>query len=561
MPTIEVDLDDLESLLGTKLPRTAEELNDVLSYVKGEAKSLDAQEPRIEFKDSNRADVWSVEGLARALRGYLGLETGPKDYRIKGSSGVVVHVDPKLKNIRPYIGCSVLKGVKLSDVAISQIMHFQDKMDQTYGRNRRRTSIGLYDFDLISPPLRYGVAKPKEVSFVPLDFSEKMTLEEILEKHPKGAEYGHIVRGHPVYPIFVDSENKVLSFPPVINSNDLGHITPETENVLVEVTGTALGTVLNTLTNVTLSLADRGGSIYSAKIRYPYKETPNMTTPILKGETVKLNVDYVGKVIGKPLSLKEIRGLLAKARYGVVKASKSEVTVGVPCYRVDVLHPIDVVEDIAIAYNYNRIQPRWPQLPTIGALLPETGFRDLVRELMVGLGYQETLTYILTTPETLFTKMNVEPQKAVELANPRLATMTCLRSWLLPSLMEFLSHNTHVEYPQKVFEVGYCVVHDDEKENRTSDVETLACVSLHSGACFTEVKSALDSLLVNLGASYSLTETQHGSFIEGRAGTIIIGDKELGLIGEVHPQVLQKWGLENPAAAFEINLNKLRQCL
>ena len=561
MPTIEVDLDDLEKLLGIELPRTAEELTDVLSYVKGEAKSLDSQEPRIEFKDSNRADVWSVEGLARALRGYLGLETGPKNYNIKGSSGVVVHVDPKLRNIRPYIGCSVLKGVKLTDVAIRQIMHFQDKMDQTYGRNRRRTSIGLYDFDLISPPLRYGVARPKEVSFVPLDFSEKMTLKEILEKHPKGAEYGHIVHGHTVYPIFVDSEDKVLSFPPVINSNDLGHVTPETENVLVEVTGTALGTVLNTLTNVTLSLADRGGSIYSARIRYPYKGTPNMTTPILKGETVKLNVDYVGKVIGKPLSLREIRGLLAKARYGVAKATKSEIAVEVPCYRVDVLHPIDVVEDIAIVYNYNRIQPKWPQLPTTGALLPETGFRDLARELMVGLGYQETLTYIMSATETLFTKMNVEPQRVVEIANPRFTTMTCLRNWLLPSLMEFLGHNTHVEYPQKVFEAGYCIIHDDQKENKMSDVETLACVSLHSGACFTEAKSALDALLVNLGVSYNLTEVNHGSFINGRVGKIIVKDMELGFIGEVHPQVLQNWGLENPAAAFEIDLNKLRQCL
>lgn len=561
MPTIEVDLDDLEKLLGIELPRTAEELTDVLSYVKGEAKSLDSQEPRIEFKDSNRADVWSVEGLARALRGYLGLEKGPKKYKIKGSSGVVVHVDPKLRNIRPYIGCSVLKGVKLTDVAIRQIMHFQDKMDQTYGRNRRRTSIGLYDFDLISPPLRYGVARPKEVSFVPLDFSEKMTLKEILEKHPKGAEYGHIVHGHTVYPIFVDSEDKVLSFPPVINSNDLGHVTPETENVLVEVTGTALGTVLNTLTNVTLSLADRGGSIYSARIRYPYKGTPNMTTPILKGETVKLNVDYVGKVIGKPLSLREIRGLLAKARYGVAKATKSEIAVEVPCYRVDVLHPIDVVEDIAIVYNYNRIQPKWPQLPTTGALLPETGFRDLARELMVGLGYQETLTYIMSATETLFTKMNVEPQRVVEIANPRFTTMTCLRNWLLPSLMEFLGHNTHVEYPQKVFEAGYCIIHDDQKENKMSDVETLACVSLHSGACFTEAKSALDALLVNLGVSYNLTEVNHGSFINGRVGKIIVKDMELGFIGEVHPQVLQNCGLENPAAAFEIDLNKLRQCL
>lgn len=561
MPTVEVELEDLESLLGMELPRDEEKLNEILSYVKGEAKNLEAQEIRIELKDSNRADVWSVEGLARALRGYLGFEKGLKDYHIQGSSGVEVNVDLKLKNIRPYIACSVIKGAKLTEAAIRQIMHFQDKMDQTYGRNRRKTSIGLYDFDLINPPLRYEVAKPSEVSFVPLEFSEKLTLEEILEKHPKGIEYGRIVRKFPMWPVFIDSENKVLSFPPVINSNDLGRITPKTENVLVEVTGTAIDTVQNTLINVTLALADRGGRIYSAKIHYPYKGMADATTPNLKGETLKLDLNYVQKVIGMQFSPKEIRELLEKAHYGVVKATKSEVTVKVPCYRVDVLHPIDVVEDVAIAYNYNRIQPRWPQLLTIGGLSQEAEFRDLVRELMVGLGFQEILTYMMTAPEVLFTKMNVDAQRVVEIANPRLLSMTCLRNWLIPSLMEFLSRNTHVEYPQKVFEVGYCVVHDKEKENKTSDIETLACVTIHSDASFTEAKSALDALFTNLGVSYSLEESSHKSFIEGRMGRILVENTELGFIGEIHPQVLQNWGLENPAAAFEINLNRLRQCL
>ncbi|MBS7614850.1 phenylalanine--tRNA ligase subunit beta [Candidatus Bathyarchaeota archaeon] len=559
MPTVEVDLEDLELLLGTQLPREEEKLNEVLSYIKGEAKGIESNEIRIELKDSNRADIWSVEGIARALRGYLGLERGFKDYHVEGRSGVTVQVDSKLKKIRPYIACSVVKGVRLTDTAIRQMMHFQDKMDQTYGRNRRRTSIGLYDYDLISPPLRYGVAKPDEVSFVPLDFDEKLTLREILKKHPKGIEYGHIVQRFPVWPIFMDSANNVLSFPPIINSNDLGHVTPSTENVLVEVTGTSVETVQNTLTNVTLALADRGGKIYSAKIQYPYGNIRSMTTPNLKGETFELGLDYVMKVIGIQFTLKEIRELLGKARYGVMKASKNSLVVKVPCYRVDVLHPIDIVEDIAIAYNYNKIQQQWPRQLTIGGLSNEAEFRDVVRELMVGLGFQEILTFIMSSPETLFTKMNVKSQRVVEIANPRLSSMTCLRNWLLPSLMEFLSHNTHVDYPQKVFEVGHCVVHNEQKENKTDDIETLACVTIHANASFTEAKSFLDALLTNLGAPYSLREESHESFIQGRAGKIIIGEKEIGIIGEIHPQVLQNWGLENPAAAFEININKVRQ--
>jgi len=559
MPTVEVIRRDLEHLLGMQLPEGTERLNEVLAYVKGEIKGLEEEEIRIELKDSNRADLWSVEGLARALRGYLGLETGLKEYKVESSSGVEVYVNPKLKDIRPYIGCAIIKGVNLTDDAIRQLMRFQDKMDQTVGRNRRRTSIGLYEFDLVKPPLRFTVAKPKEVSFVPLDFEDKLTLEEILEKHPKGIEYGHIIRKFPVWPIFMDSEDQVLSFPPIINSNDLGRITEETKNVLVEVTGTSYKAVLDTLINMTVSLADRGGKIHSAEIHYPYSEPADDVTPRLDVETIWLDVSYIQRSIGLNLSTSEIASLLEKARFGVTESSESGISVQIPCYRMDILHPIDIVEDIAIAYDYNRIPDEWPNLPTIGKLSSETEFRNLIRELMVGLGFQEVLTYIMTNPETLFARMNIEPSRVVELANPKIATMTCLRNWLLPSLMEFLSHNVHVSYPQRIFEVGYCVLHDEARENMTRDVEKLACVNIHSNANFTEVKAQLDALLSNLGLKYELEEIRHGSFIEGRVGKIILEGKEAGIIGEIHPQVLQNWKLENPASAFEISVDDMRR--
>ncbi|MEM2111023.1 MAG: phenylalanine--tRNA ligase subunit beta [Candidatus Bathyarchaeia archaeon] len=558
MPTVEVNREDFEALLGFGLPKDPEELNDILAYVKGETKYFDEQEIHIEIKDSNRADLWSVEGLVRALKGFLNFEKGLKNYDAAGSSGVEIWVDARLKDIRPFIACAIIKNVELNDIAIRQIMHLQDKMDQTYGRQRKRTSIGLYNFDLVNPPLRYGVAKPEEISFVPLEFEEKLTLREILQKHPKGVEYGHIVQSHPFWPIFMDSEDRVLSFPPIINSNDLGRVTEDTRNVLIEVTGTVYKTVLNTLTNVTLALADRGGKIHSVKVHYPYENMKEAITPELKGEILDIDVEYIWKVIGMKLNPSELKDFLERARYGVIKTTRSKITVEIPCYRVDVMHPIDVVEDIAIAHNYNRMQPRWPQLLTIGGVSSETKFSELVREVMVGLGFQEILSFSLSNPETLFIRMNLKPERVVEIANPKVSSMVCLRSWLLPSLMEFLSRNIHVEYPQKIFEVGYCVVHEEKEENKTRDIEKLACVTMHSNASFTEAKSMLEAFLMNLGLRYELEEMVHGSFIEGRTGRINIGKEEVGFIGEIHPQVLQNWNLENPAAAFEINLNKLK---
>jgi phenylalanyl-tRNA synthetase beta chain len=558
MPTIEVEREDLEALLGQGLPKDSEELDDMLAYVKGEVKYMDDQELHIEVKDSNRADLWSVEGIARALRGFLNLEKGPKNYPIAGSSGVNISVDSRLKGIRPYIGCAIIKGVKFTDVMIRGAMRLQDKLDQTYGRNRRRTSIGLYDFDLITPPLRYGVAKPEEVSFVPLGFEEEMTLKEILEGHPKGIEYGHIVRPYMVWPLLSDSKDKVLSFPPIINSNDLGRITEKTSNVLIEVTGTSHETVLNTLNMMVASLADRGGEIFTAKVHYPYGEPRNVVTPRLKTKLMRVDLAYMGKVLGFDLTPKETIELLEKARYGISEMRRNSVLVEVPCYRIDIMHPVDIIEDIAIAYGYNKIKPRWQRLPTTGTTAPETRFCDLVREVMVGLGFQEILTFTMTCKETLEKKMNKKPERVVEIANPRMTTFTCLRNWLLPSLMEFLSHNTHVEYPQKIFEVGYAVVFDEKAETRTRNIAKLACVTTHPNANFTEIKSYAEALFLNIGIRrWKTRETTHPSFIEGRTAKVLYKDEEVGVMGEIHPQVLNNFELKNPASALEINLEKI----
>jgi len=561
VPTIQIDFEDFQKLLGIKPPKEVDELNEIFSYVKGEIALFDGQEVHIEIKDSNRPDFWHVEGLARALRGFLGFEKGLKEYSVTGDSGVKVNVDFRLKDIRPYIASAVVKNVKLNDTIIRQAMRLQDKLDQTYGRRRQRASIGLYNFSLITPPLHYGVAKPSEASFVPLGLEEQMSLKEILEKHPKGIEYGNIVRRHEVWPILADSDGKILSFPPIINSNDLGKIAENVHDILIEVTGTVHETVLNTLTTVAVSLADRGGQVYSTTIQYPYAEMKKVVTPQLKTQTVQLDTKFVEKVLGFDLKAKEIANLLQKSRFGVSKVLEDTITVEIPCYRVDIMHPIDIVEDIAIAYGYNNIKPRWPQLPTIGSASSQKHFSDLIREIMVGLGFQEILTFTMSNPETLFNKMNLKKERVVEISNPKMLTFTCLRNWLLPSLMEFLGHNTHVEYPQKVFEVGYVTVFDEKEENRTKDIQKLACASIHANANFTEVKAILEALFLNLGLKYSIKESKHESFIEGRIGKILVKNKEVGVIGEIHPKVLEAWKLENPVSTFEINLKRSKYAL
>jgi phenylalanyl-tRNA synthetase beta chain len=570
MPTIDIEYRELEELIDRNTCRPLfgnpqnlqiEAIDDKLSLVKAEVKGYNQADGTlsIEMKDTNRADLWSAEGLARGLRCYLGFEKGPRHYAV-GKPAIEINVNSKLYNIRPYIACAVIKDIHLSDNIIRGIMHLQDKLDQTNGRNRQKTSIGIYNFDLIKPPIEYTAVKPGAVNFVPLGFTDKMSLDEILERHPKGIEYGNIIKKHPLYPILFDSEGKVLSFPPIINSIDLGKITEESRNLLVEVTGTLHETVLNTLNLVTLALIDRGGKAYTATINYPetsdYSEK-TVVTPDFSHHIVVLSVEYTNRLLGLKLTEEKICELLFTAGLGVEKVSADRISVQVPCYRVDVMHQVDIIEDVAIAYGYNNIAPIWRELATTGRAKPDQRFIDVARELMVGLGYQETLNTTLTNQESLFKKMNAEPAKIIELSNPKIVTMTCLRDWLLPSLMEFLSINQSVEFPQKIFELGKVTLLDETKETRTRDEDWLAAVTSHPNANFSEIKSVLDSFMSNFGLDWQIKETLHPSFIEGRVGKIIIDGFEVGVVGEVNPLVLEAWKLENPAAAFEVNFYKI----
>ena len=570
MPTIDVDYQALEDLIDRRTCRALfgnpqnlqlEALDDILSLVKAEVKGYNQTDMalNVEMKDTARADLWSAEGLARGLRCYLGLEKGPRNYTV-GKSAIEVNVNPLLFNIRPHICCSVIKDIHLSDSVIKGIMHLQDKLDQTNGRSRQKTSIGIYNLDLIKPPIEYTAVIPSEVKFVPLGFNEKMDLNEILELHPKGVEYGHIVKKNRLYPMLFDSEGKVLSFPPIINSNDLGKITEESRNLLVEVTGTLHKTVLNTLNLVTLALIDRGGKAFSATIHYPensqYKEG-TVVTPDFNDKRFVLNVEETNRLLGLKLSAEKISELLLTAGLGVERVADDSLTVLVPCYRIDVMHQVDIIEDVAIAYGYNNIKPIWRELPTTGHPKPAQRYIDIARELMIGLGYQETLNTTLTNQETLFKKMNTEPTKIVELSNPKIVTMTCLRNWLLPSLIEFLSVNQSVEFPQKIFELGKVTLLDETKETRTIDEDWLVAVTTHVNANFSEIKSALDSFMSNFGVDWQIKEAIHPSFIEGRVGKIIVGGFDMGFVGEVNPLVLEMWKLENPTAAFEIKFQKI----
>jgi phenylalanyl-tRNA synthetase beta chain len=517
--------------------------------------SLDEQNDSvtIEVKDSNHPDIWSVEGIARALRTHLGIAK-PKAPILSGKSGLRVTVDRRLGPIRPFIATSIVRNVKPSENALKSWISLQEKMDLTYGRKRKRASIGFYQADLINSPLRYIVGNPDDTAFVPLGSTEKMTLREIVEKHPKGIEYGGIISSFKDWPLLMDGENEILSLPPVINSNDLGKISTDTKNILVEVTGTNVDTVGNTLKIVVAALAERGGKIYSCAQTYADEGAKPVVTPDLKSSFKELSVSYANGLLGATFKPTEMIRSLVRAGHPSRQVSKDTLRVESLCYRIDIMHQVDLVEDLAIALDINKLDPEWPRIWTLGGLAPETDRHETLAEVMIGLGYQEVLTYSLTSPEVFVDKMGIERENYAELLNPKMSTHTAMRSWLLPSLLNLLKDNTHVDYPQKVFEIGPCVLLNENGGEQTETQYKIAGVTIHTGAGFTEIRSCVDTLLKSIGLEFMIEPADHPSFLEGRTCTVSTKGKRLGVVGELHPKVIRAWGLSLPVAAFELEI-------
>lgn len=544
---VDVRISDLLNLIGRKL--TLQELEENLFLLKCELERVVDDVATIEI-NPDRTDMLSAEGIARSLRGFLEIETGAPKYRVRPSKWQAI-VDSSVRKIRPYLACGIVRGMSLTSDIIAELMQLQERLTSTFGRNRKRASIGLYALDLIKPPVYYRAQSPSTINFIPLESSEVMSAKQILRSHPKGQEFGGILEGYTHYPLLIDGDNQILSMPPVINSNDLGRIIETTENLFVEVTGTHRLTTIQSLNIMVSALAERGGRISSVETIYPDSAE---RLPDFSLQKRKVSLAYINNVIGYTLDGETVAHCLARMRMNC-RAHGSSLHVSIPQYRVDILHDIDIVEDVAIGYGFNRIEPTLPSIMTVGRELPMTTFRRTIRDLMVGLGYQEIWNLVLTNKRFLFEKMNRPPVKIVEVSNPKSSEYQVLRNNLLPGLLSFLGENAAQELPQKVFETGDIVIAAPKAETCTHTIPSLAAATVNSRVDITKLKAELITLLQNLGLEARIKPTSNPSFIEGRVGTISISNQLVGILGEIHPIVLSNFGIEAPCVVFALDID------
>ena len=550
MPVINLFRDRFSNFVGRSL--TVEEMAKWLPWIGVDIEETGIDYVKIEF-NPNRVDLSSYAGVARAFQGLMGWKTGLQPYKMhKGN--ITLKIDETVQNVRPYMLSAIIRNIKLDEDTVREIMEIQEDLHWGVGRDRRKASIGVHNLDNIRPPFTYLAADPDKAKFVPLGKTEEMTLREIIEKHEKGIAYKHLVDWSPKFPLLIDANENVLSMPPIING-ELTRVDAETKNFFLDVTGPDLKAVEQSLNVLVTALADMDGTIESVQVKYPDR---TIVSPDLTPQKMKLRPSYTNEMLGLRLSENKIIECLKKCRLNARKDKDGTIEVAIPAYRIDILHEVDLVEEVAVGYGYYRLKPTRPETVTTGSFHEATMLANVVRQIMIGLSFTEVMNFILTNEDIQFRRMRRKPEETVKIANPASSEYNIARKSLLPSLMKNLMDNKHESFPQRVFEVSDIIRVDKKTECQSERNLNVAGVSSHSTANFTEIKSTVEGLLANLGlSSWKIEPADDPSFIKGRVAAIQLKNKGIGFLGEIHPEVLNNFELENPVCGFEINLEHL----
>ena len=571
MTNIKLNKKELEKNIGRKPDNETEERMNMFGTP---VESSDESEIELEISP-NRPDLLSMQGFSRAFSQYIGkkkpymmkVKKPDKDYKVK--------VDKSVRDVRPYTACAIVRGLRLNDEKIKEIVEIQEKLHLTLGRKRKKAAIGIYPMEKIKLPIRFMAKKPRDIRFVPLEspMGREMDAIQILNQHPAGREYAHLLDGLEKYPVFVDSSEKggkILSMPPIINSQETGKITEKTRDVFIECSGFNLYYLKKTLNILVSAFYDMGGKICSMEILHPDVSKGKFISADLSAEKVEFNMDDINKTFGLDLNEKQSRECLEKMGIKTEKEKlKNEVKYYalVPPYRLDVMHWVDLAEDVAIAYGYDKIEAEPPEtnaVVTTGQENLKEKEKRTVREILSGLGLLEVSSYHLASKKDVkkiyfdFSKDNfieVEESKT---------DYSVLRPGLLCNLMKILSENSHAPYPQKLFEVGKIFEKDrsDESNHKILERNKLGIVLCDENIRFTEIKQVLEYMFKMLNIEYEIKEVDDiNYFISGRVGKIVIkkdGEAlDIGIIGEISPQVLKNFKLGLPVVALELDFDKL----
>ena len=539
MPVLKIYFSRFERMTGL----SKEKILDRLPYLGLDIEGTEKDSVRIEY-NPNRPDFSTDYGIARAMRGLVGKEVGVKQYHAVAGKAQVI-ADKSLAKVRPFIACAVARNLKLDDETIRQLISMQEDLHNGLGRKRRKVAIGLHDLVAIKFPAYYS-AKDENFSFTPLGSEDQMTVGEILKLTEMGRAYGHILADTKAYPMLFDSNGVVLSFPPIINGTKT-KVETSTRDLFIDVTSTDARLGNEALAIVCCALADAGATIESVTVSHGKAKT---LTPALAPSKMKFDGKLAEAITGLSLTKAETKDALRRSRLDLDAKGFAVI----PCYRVDILHQVDLAEEVVIGYGLDKMTSSYPPSSDAGQLDPKVNFVEGVCLTMAEEGFNETMNFDLVDDVILYRNFGRSSEQKLEVDNPRTTEHSVLRDSLLPSLMAVLGRNTKNEYPQRVFEAGTVFL---RVGSGLAEATSIAALSAHSSSSFTEAKMHLEALVKkHFGEAADTRPGSHWAFAEGRCAEALIRGTSLGYLGEVKPSALAAFGLDVPVCGFELDLSK-----
>ena len=534
-----------------------EKLLERLPFLGLDIEGIDKEKIRVEY-NPNRPDFSSDTGIFRSLKGILNEIVGLPVFKYSFNRSYKIIVDQHVKQIRPIILFFVAaQNHNINEFLLDQLISIQEDLHNGIARGRKKASIGIHDLDTIKFPLIYST-KPSKESFIPIDQHSPITFKEILSTTDVGKKYSNLLNNHVRYPTLNDNNNEIISFPPIINSNKT-KVTNKSKNILIEITGINLETCKSILAILAYYLYDEGFKIYSGIVHDEKIDFSSLK--ILKDNEVLVDKYLIDKYLGLDLSFKEIVEALHKSRIGASKTKDKKIKCLVPSYRNDIIHPIDIVEEVAIGYGIDNLKPSMPSFQvSTGIKYGDFNIYDKLRETLIGLGFLEMVNFTLIdyTLSTTFNFDNNELLERIKVNESKSKEHEFLRTNIISSLINNLSHNVHEEYPQKVFEIGKTF----SFKNKIVEKWSLGALIASNNTNYTEIKSILKSIYsLNFGEQFTTKKNERDLFIRGRSADILFKDKTMGFVGELSPQFITKFNLRLPVSMFELNLSNLIESL
>ncbi|QCC46228.1 phenylalanine--tRNA ligase subunit beta [Halobellus limi] len=581
MPVVDIDPDELRELTGHEEKGDEELKSDLFGL--GLEFEGETEEGLLQFEfGPDRLDRLSVEGVARSLRYHYGDDRGV-DVPSTNDPDFTYVVDGDVPDERPYVTGAIVRGVDLDESALDSLIQLQEKLHATMGRKRAKGAIGIHDLVAIKGDalteegdgnsITYTGIDPEGDTFVPLDSDREMTPAEVLEEHPTGETYADIVSEYDRYPAIYD-ELGLFSFPPVINGRRT-EVSTESRELLVELTGTDQWTIDRMCNIICYALSARGATIEEVEVEYGESSPEGERTlvrPDFEVETKSVSHDRIETMLGVDLDVEEVVDLFERSGLGAAveddgaetEASGTAYEVSIPPYRTDVLHPLDLVDDVGRAYGFDELEPRYPDVGTVGGRHERSRLEAATRNVLTGLGFEDLLNFHMTSEEEAYDRMNVDAGgdhlgggDPVRITEPYSEDYTILRPWALPSLVMVLENNTHRAYPQDLAEVGLVAERDDDVNTRVRERRHVAGVLARNDATYEDAKARLQAVCRDFDVALETPPTTHPSFIDGRVASVVIDGETVGIVGELHPEVLVEHDLELPVAAFEFDLEAL----